>query len=570
MIYAILVCDDKWKIHKVLQSTPELPLKENECLTQQIREPERLPNQDKRQAAGVFTFPAQGLRLTLVFCRQAEYVLVLAMCMECETDFEEFVKAYAEYESWIPEHLPVSGGNEHDQIQLMSDHLASAKRALMKSNQHMHQLLQEIHNANDTIAMLEQDELTGLYSFHAFCRRVQRRLDAAPQKEFDLMVMQLEHFALAIDVLGRRDCEHLLRELAMFMTGLNANGKGLFARAAGDSFYIFMPSKDRFYDILSEELPAFFEAYKLPVHLFVKIGVYSTGGSAVKVEQMCNRARIALDGLDCQSDVKVVFYNDALHEKLLEEHRILDGVPGALQNREFVLYLQPKYDMISGSVVGAEALIRWIHPQLGFIPPDRFIPLMEREGLIYQVDQYIWEETCKFLHERHVNGMPLFPVSINLARGDFYQKDLLDVLHGLLDRYELKPQELNLEIIERAYVDDPENINNILTNLRSSGFVIEMDDFGVGASSLSMAVDMPVDVLKIDRSFLTENAKNPRRAAVIRFIVDLAKSLQMDTIAEGVETQEQADLLVSLGCRHAQGYLYGRPVPAEKFEELYG
>lgn len=166
--------------------------------------------------------------------------------------------------------------------------------------------------------------------------------------------------------------------------------------------------------------------------------------------------------------------------------------------------------------------------------------------------------------------MPLFPVSINLARGDFYQKDLLDVLHGLLDRYELKPQELNLEIIERAYVDDPENINNILTNLRNSGFVIEMDDFGVGASSLSMAVDMPVDVLKIDRSFLTENAKNPRRAAVIRFIVDLAKSLQMDTIAEGVETQEQADLLVSLGCRHAQGYLYGRPVPAEKFEELYG
>lgn len=570
MIYAVLVCDDKWKIQKVLQSTPELPLEENTSLAQQVKEPECLPDEEKRQAAGVFEFPARGLRLTLVFCRQAEYFLVLAVRVECEADFAEFVKAYTEYADRMQEKMPEPGSSADDQMRLMSDHLANAKRALIKSNQHMHQLLQEIHNANDTIAMLEQDELTGLYSFHAFCRRVQRRMDAAPQTAFDLMVVQLEHFALAVDILGKRDCEHLLRELAMFLTGLNTTGKGLFARAAGDSFYIFMPGSEHFYDTLSEEMPAFFEAYPLPVHLYVQIGVYSTEGDTVKVEQMCNRARIALDSIDGQGDVKVVFYNDALHEKLLEEHRILDGVPGALQNREFLLYLQPKYDMVSGSVVGAEALIRWIHPQLGFIPPDRFIPLMEREGLIYQVDQYIWEETCKFLHDRHENGMPLFPVSINLARGDFYQNDLLDVLHGLLERYGLKPQELNLEIIERAYVDDPENINNILTNLRSSGFLIEMDDFGVGASSLSMAVDMPVDVLKIDRSFLTENTENPRRAAVIRFIIDLARSLQMDTIAEGVETKEQADLLISLGCRHAQGYLYGRPVPAEKFEELYG
>ncbi len=238
---------------------------------------------------------------------------------------------------------------------------------------------------------------------------------------------------------------------------------------------------------------------------------------------------------------------------------------GALKNREFQCYLQPKVDMSTGDMVGAEALIRWISPEMGFIPPDKFIPLLEKEGGIYAVDQFIWEEACRFLRERKERGLEPMRVSVNLARADLYQPDLPQVLDNLLKKYGLAPQELNLEIIERDYTGDTEHMFEILTGLRNRGFLIEMDDFGVGESSLAMAAEMPVDVLKLDRMFLVKNLHSERHVAVIRLILELAKTLGMKVIAEGVETQEQADLLLSLGCRYAQGYFYGRPEPAENF-----
>lgn len=249
-------------------------------------------------------------------------------------------------------------------------------------------------------------------------------------------------------------------------------------------------------------------------------------------------------------------------------HKLFDSVQSALGNNEIHLYLQPKVDMTTQQVIGAEALIRWIHPEYGFISPGLFIPILEKEGHIYEVDKFIWEEACKILHTRKMQGLSSLPISVNVARADLYQGDLTDVLTNLLKKYNLEASDLHLEIIERAYVDDSSNINRVLSKLRELGFFIEMDDFGIGESSLSMVADMPVDCLKLDRQFLLFELSDKRHIEVIRFIINLANALDMGIIAEGVETQEQADFLISMGCRYAQGFYYYRPEEAKKFLEI--
>ena len=212
--------------------------------------------------------------------------------------------------------------------------------------------------------------------------------------------------------------------------------------------------------------------------------------------------------------------------------------------------------------------MRWIHPELGFIAPDRFIPLLERADLIYEVDKFIWEEACKILHERRLRGLHKLPISVNVARNDLYEKTLVEDLKGLIAKYELKPQDLRLEILERAYVKNSRRSFQILTELRSVGFIIEMDDFGIEESSLSMLAEMPFDILKLDRHFLVKALSNERYVEVMRFIIQMGHSLQMEIIAEGVENEEHASLLLSLGCRYAQGYYYCKPQPAKFFLDV--
>lgn len=458
--------------------------------------------------------------------------------------------------------------DEYYEIQKMNNQLINSQRALVKANARLKQALADVRSANDTIALLEQDELTGLCRVSAFYRKVHRRLGKAPGQPFDIIVLNIEHFSLVNELFGRRASEQLVQSLALFLTGLEHADDGIIARSSGDVFYLYMPvtpEKERFCDQLMKKLPEFFGSYPLPVHLEGRMGVYVGGEEDIPVEQMCDRARLALDTVDPQSKTKIAFYNRELHEKLLMQHRILDSVQDALKNREYKLYLQPKVEMSTGKMVGAEALIRWISPTMGFIPPDKFIPLLEMEGRIYPVDQYIWEEACKFLRERKVRGLPPMTVSVNLARADLYQPDLPEVLDRLLKKYDLTPKELNLEIIERDYTGDTSYMLEVVGLLRSRGFTIEMDDFGVGESSLAMVAEMPVDVLKLDRQFLVANLHSERHLAVIRLILNLAQTLEMKVIAEGVETKEQADLLLSMGCHYAQGYLYGKPEPAEKF-----
>ena len=565
MTHAVFLCDKNWNIVRTLHTSPDLTVPEGAGLFALLAPRSELPAENSAFSAVTLHLSPDGPELSGLIGIYPQAYLVMAAKADTTQSILRFNTLCAQCLAWAAQNLQDLYTDDYYRIQQMNNQLINSQRALQKSNQKLKQVLAQVQEANTTIDALEHDSLTGLYRLPGFVRRVSQALDAAPGQAFDIIVLDVANFTLLCDVFGSKVADKLLQDLALFLTGLEHADQGLFARKAGDLFYIYMPAQFCFPELLQEKLPAFFDSYPLPIRMHGMVGVYSASTAEIPPLQMCDRARLALNTLP-QEEVRVAHYDRSMQDDLLREHKLLDSVPDALKRHEFLLYLQPKVDMFTGETVGAEALVRWQHPELGFVPPNAFIPLLEREDVIYPVDQYIWEAACQFLARRRELGLPPLPVSVNMARRDIYREDLLDVLDRLIKKYDLDPRLLRLEVIERAYTEDSGRIVfNVLSQLRKRGFWIEMDDFGTGASTLSMAADMPIDVLKLDRSFLAQFPESPRHVEIVRFVVQLARTLDLRLVAEGVETKEQADALCELGCRYAQGYYYSRPLPAEDF-----
>ena len=249
----------------------------------------------------------------------------------------------------------------------------------------------------------------------------------------------------------------------------------------------------------------------------------------------------------------------------MEQAEIEEEMQKALLNREFVMYLQPQIRIEDHSVYGAEALVRWNHPTRGLLVPAQFLPLFESNGFITQLDVYIWEEACRYLAEL-IKRDTVFPVSVNISRAHIGNMDLSDILGGLVEKYQLPPHLLELEITENLFMDDVTQLFEQMTNLKKRGFKILMDDFGSGYSSLNILRKAPVDTLKIDRFFLDEIMSTDRGRIIVEASVRMAKQLGLLTVAEGVETIEQLRFLEGIGCDIAQGFYFSKPIPVEQFE----
>ena len=286
---------------------------------------------------------------------------------------------------------------------------------------------------------------------------------------------------------------------------------------------------------------------------------------------MCDRALIAMGQAQNNGLLEYGVYKEDMRDGLVNEQMIANHMQRALERGEFLIYLQPKYDLAHERIIGAEALVRWRHPQLGFISPSRFVPIFERNGFIYKLDKYIWELACKLLRRELDEGRRALPISINVSRVDLYSPDIVRVIESLVKKYALPPSLLELEITESAYVDNPQHIIDITRELQGKGFVILMDDFGSGYSSLNMLKNLSVDVLKIDMEFLAYNESVEQRArgsSILCSVVKMAKWLQLPVIAEGVETREQVEFLRAIDCECVQGYYFSKPVPVAKYEEM--
>jgi EAL domain-containing protein (putative c-di-GMP-specific phosphodiesterase class I) len=304
--------------------------------------------------------------------------------------------------------------------------------------------------------------------------------------------------------------------------------------------------------------------YSLNVHNY--LGIYEITERELLPEEMYNRAFLALESIKGLLNVEIAYYDEKIRTRRLAEHLTIDELNYALKADEFVIYVQPQIDIENNKVIGAETLVRWKSPKRGLVLPSEFVPLFEKNGMIAKLDYHVWEVTCRLLKKWEDEGHPERTLSINISAKNFYLMDLYEQIVGLTDKYHIAPQRLKLEITETAFVLDVQKQMELVKRLQDKGFLVEMDDFGSGYSSLNSLKDISIDVLKLDMKFF-EKTDNPARSEkIIKSMVALARTLQMPVIAEGVENESQIAMLKRVGCQIVQGFYFAKPLTVEQYE----
>ena len=299
----------------------------------------------------------------------------------------------------------------------------------------------------------------------------------------------------------------------------------------------------------------------------LSVGVYLLDENDRDILHAVDMASIAEQTVVDANVNTVTYFDEKIRAQMTEEHELEKLMHSALEKDEFKLFIQPKHCVIDGALGGAEALVRWISPEKGFISPGKFIPLFEKNGFVGPVDNYILEQLCIFQRNRLRKGYKTVPVSVNVSRVQLSNPNLAQEICGIVDKHSVPHKYIDIELTESACFDDMDVLVNTIRQLRSMGFPVSMDDFGSGYSSLNLLKELPFDTLKIDGEFFRNVTDLNRANIVVKNIIDLAKSLHMTVVAEGIETQEQVDFLRTTECDLIQGYFYSKPISAKDFEE---
>lgn len=411
------------------------------------------------------------------------------------------------------------------------------------------------------------DELTGIYNKQAFYTKTKEMLLDNPDKNFDLLRINIERFKVLNDLFGESTGDKLLRYIGKFLKEINLP-LCVSGRLYADNFVVCYEAGKGDSRRMINTLQMVADSFAINNRTILSFGLYRIDDKTLPVSVMCDRANMALWKAKGNFKNPYCEYDEKMRQQVLKEQKIINAMEMAIQNKEFTLYLQPKYDIEKGTIIGAEALVRWISQENGFISPGDFIPVFENNGFVYEVDKFIWEESCRYLRKWLDEGREVHPISVNVSRIDLYDPKLVKHLVDLREKYQLPSQYLELEITESAYTEDPEQIITITRQLREAGFVILMDDFGTGYSSLNMLKDIQIDVLKLDMGFLKSSDYSAKGGNILTAILKMAESLKMQTIAEGVETKEQVEFLKGIGCKYVQGFYYSKPLPVDEFEKL--
>ena len=469
----------------------------------------------------------------------------------------------------IPVIVTTQSGGESDEVAALSHGAADFVAKPYRPQILLHRIANILH-LRETAAIINQfqyDRLTGLYTKEFFYRRVRELLAQNPDKEYDLICSDIENFKLINDVFGMPAGDRLLCGIAALYTEM-VGDRGLCSHFGADRFACLIERPRSYEDAWFLEAGTRINAFSSTKNVVMKWGIYPVEDRGISVEQMCDRALLAARGIKGRYGTHFAAYDDELRSKLLREQAITDGMEAALSGEQFEIYLQPKYRVRDDTLAGAEALVRWNHPEWGLLPPSEFIPLFEKNGFITRVDQYVWESVCAAMQAWDQKGLPPVSVSVNVSRADIYNADLPGILTETVERHGQPPSRLHLEITESAYTENPDQIIETVGRLRKLGFVVEMDDFGRGYSSLNMLNQMPLDVLKLDMKFIQSETAKPLHQGVLRFIMGLARSMNLSVVAEGVETREQLERLREIGCDYVQGYYFAKPLPCRDFEAL--
>lgn len=414
------------------------------------------------------------------------------------------------------------------------------------------------------------DEVTGVLNKNSFKLEAELLIKKG-KSQYALLMLDIDKFKIINDIFGYAQGDLLLKHIAKVLDK-HINQNEVFARIEGDKFYVLMEYStietiERRIEQIMQDISSF-KITDSQYNIVVCAGIYVIEDVDISIDSMSDRANLANRRIKGCHNSSYFIYNDDIRNQLIEQNEIENQMKKALENKEFIVYLQPKFDLQTEKVSGAEALIRWQHPDKGLIPPDRFIPIFENNGFVTEVDLFVLEEICKKQKEWIEQGHTPHIISVNQSRLHLYNPNYVNDLMAITEKYQIDRSLIELELTETAVFDNIDILLDVTNKLREAGFRISIDDFGTGYSSLNMLKDINVDTLKLDREFFSETVNTNRSNKITENIINMSKDLDMKTVAEGVETKEQVEFLRGMDCNLAQGFYYARPMPLDEFYQL--
>lgn len=433
-------------------------------------------------------------------------------------------------------------------------------------------------DASQTVERLTgYDVVTGLYKYEKFLKLTGDYIAQAEHGNYAIAYLDFSNFKYINETYGYETGDKVLKELADSL--ISYKDVVIYAsRVFSDNIVALLNVKDydepglrRDFDRAAKKLTAKVQKEYIDSRIVIDIGVctFTISGAPVPIKNIVSNANMARKQTKLPDMPRIIFYDDQMGIRMKNEVAYANDMENAFRNREFVVYMQPKVNLQSGRIEGAEALIRWRKSDGSIIYPNDFIPVFEKNKSITLLDYYVYDEVCKYLRSRLDQNLPIIRISVNVSRVHLYSiDDIIGYVKGLINKYEIPPKYLEFELTETAFTDKVDDTITLMNRLRELGVLVSMDDFGSGYSSLNVLTKLPLDVLKLDKEFLKDFEFESDEKIIIPSVVDMAKKLKLSVVCEGVETIEQVKFLRSIGCDFAQGYYYSKPVPKEEFDVL--
>lgn len=414
------------------------------------------------------------------------------------------------------------------------------------------------------------DKLTNFGNYNQFSLNSKSILNSRKQK-YVYVLFDIDNFKYINDVFGFEEGNKILCHIANVLYE-SLDKDEIFARKTNDYFAVMMKyTNDSALNYrlnnLTKKFITMYDSSTLKYNLVINYGVYKINKTDTSLDAISDRANIALKTIKGGHKSSIAFYNDDLRSDILKSGEIESIMHLALENNEFKVYLQPKYNLTTNEICGAEALVRWLHPTHGLISPLDFIPLFEKNGFIVNLDMYIFCEVCKKIREWMDKGITPVSISVNQSKVNLHNPSFIKNLRLIIAKYSIPSNLIEIEVTESAVFNNVSHLIDVMNQLKSMGFLLSLDDFGSGYSSLNILKDIPVDILKLDKEFFNDSHNPGHSKIVISSVVNMARSLNIKVISEGVETPEQAEFLKDINCDMAQGYLFAKPMPIPEFED---
>jgi len=423
-----------------------------------------------------------------------------------------------------------------------------------------------LRESASTLREVEYDDLTGIFTRQAFFHHAERVLRENPNIDFTLAISDIQDFTLVKERYGTKIADELLLQNVAMMRSAQVENY-IYGRYDDNQFVVMAPSSERYMEMRRRNKGSL--TLPLPEEgvAVLKFGVKRNIAHDIPIKEHCRHALMALDTVKHVYGMNYAWFDDNMQKFYDRRVAIERSMVKALKRNEFQIYYQPKHDSRTGRLVGAEALVRWTHPEFGFLSPAEFIPVFEQTGFISEVDFYAWKRTCQNQRKWQEKGLRIVPISVNCSRSELLQNDFLRKWFKPLKDNNLTPESMHLEVTESLFSEQLDRLAKVLRECQERGVKIELDDFGTGYSSLSMFQLLPLDIVKFDMAFV-KGLDNPRQAQVMAACVRLVRNLGMEITAEGVETSEQLYKVKRMGIDTVQGYYYSHPLPKEEFEKF--